>query len=500
MKKIKNTLKIVSIILFGTIILVGCNQVELDENPEGILSPESFFKAEGDFEAILAGGVYKPLYQSWTGFGFNSIFVLTSGAEDMAGNAGRFAQFDRLEADGDTGEMTGMWAQLYQSITNANAIIANIEKGRDSGVSDSALVEYEGQAKFMRALAYFYMVRWWGEVQLITEENINEASTTRQSPVADIYAQIVNDLQFAEDNLGSLQGASFTGKASKEAAQTVLAKVYLTMAGWPLKDNTKYALARDKAKQVMDSGLLSLEPDFANLWKQANRFTNSEFIFAFHGDINNNPSTQHVSTRFWGADEGGWGDISSETRFFNDFPDSYRKDISFTSVFKNGQTFEEAGTKPYIAKYRDAGPQFSAEANGGNAEGDGSFNLFRYAEVLLIFAEASNMAEGSPSNKALEAINKVRRRGNHLDPNTPNAAVDLTSSLSHSEFDAAVIAERNWELAFEAKRWFDLVRREMVVEVNQALYPSVSETDVLMAKPNAQVSILDGYLDQNNGY
>lgn len=496
----KNILKIVTVILFTTLFFAECNKIELDEEPEGILSPTSFFKAEGDFEAILAGGVYKPLYQSWTGFGFNSIFVLTSGAEDVAGNAGRFAQFDRLEADGNTGEMTGMWRQLYQSITNANTIIANIQKGREFGVAESVLVEYEGQAKFMRAFAYFYMVRWWGEVQLITEQNTSEATTTRQSPVVDIYAQIIEDLQFAEANLGNLGGSSETGKASKQAAQSVLAKVYLTMAGWPLNDNSKYTLASEYAKKVMDSGFLNLEADFANLWKQANRFTNSEFIFAFHGDVNNNPSTQHISTRYFGSGEGGWGDVSSEERFFNAFPDQHRKEVSFTSVFANGQTFQEAATKPYMAKYRDAGAGFPADAISGNAEGDGSFVLYRYAEVLLIYAEAANMAEGSPSAAAQLAINMVKRRANNLPINTPNVTIDINPMISQADFDDAVVAERNWELAFEGKRWFDLVRKEMVIEVNQGLYPTVSETDMLMPKPNAQVSILEGYLDQNLGY
>ena len=96
----------------------------------------------------------------------------------------------------------------------------------------------------------------------------------------------------------------------------------------------------------------------------------------------------------------------------------------------------------------------------------------------MIYAEAANMAEGGPSAAALEAINMVRRRANNLDPNVPDATVDLTS-MSQAEFDDAVIAERAWELAFEGHRWFDLVRKEMVVEVNQALHPSVSETDRL---------------------
>ena len=498
MDKMTKTLKILSIILFSAITLIGCNKIELEEQPEGLLSPESFFQSEGDFEAILAGGVYRPMFQPWNAFNFNSIFVLTMGAEDVRSNAARFQSYDNLEADGNVGEMTGMWRNLYQTISNANTIIANNQEGKGAGVSESVLTEYEAQAKFMRAFAYFYMVRWWGEVQLITEDNMLLANETRQSSVADIYLQIISDLQFAEANLADIGGADQTGKASKQAAQTVLAKVYLTMTGWPLNETSNYALARNKAKEVMDAGVFNLESDVADLWKQAKRLTNKEFIFAFHGDITNNASTQHVSSRP-GAD-GGWSDWSSEERFFNAFPDSYRKDVSFTSVFSNGQTFVEAGDHPHAAKYRDGGPQYAADATGGNANGDASFNVFRYAEVLLIYAEAANMAEGSPSADALEAINMVRRRAEKLPINTPNAGVDIVTGISQSDFDDAVIAERNWELAFEGKRWFDLVRKEMVVEVNLGVHSGVSATDRLHPKPNAQVSVLEGFLDQNEGY
>lgn len=496
----KKVFKIVSLMLVSALILSGCNKVELEESPEGILSPDSFFRTADDFEAMLAGGVYRPLYTPWSGFGFNAIFVLTGGGEDIGLNQIRFQAFDRLEADGITGEMADMWAQLYRSISNANTVIGSIEKGRQAGVSEDILKNAEAQARFMRAFDYFYMTRWWGEVQLITEENTLEATTTPQSSVEEIYELIVSDLQFAEANLPNLTDPSGTGLASKQAAQAYLAKVYLTMAGWPIKDASKYALARDKAKEVIDSGIFSLEPDFAQLWRQANRFTNSEFIFAFHGDVNNVPSTQHLNTRYNAAGEGGWSDVSSEVRFFEAFPDSYRKDASFTSVFANGQTFQEAGAKPHIAKYRDAGDVYPFDANSGGASGDASFNLFRYAEVLLIYAEAANMAEGSPSATALEAINKVRRRAHNLPVDTPDPSVDLPAGMSQSAFDEAVLDERAWELAFEGKRWFDLVRREMVIEANADTWDNVTETDRLLAKPDAQVTLLEGYLEQNPGY
>lgn len=125
--------------------------------------------------------------------------------------------------------------------------------------------------------------------------------------------------------------------------------------------------------------------------------------------------------------------------------------------------------------------------------------MLRYADVLLIYAEAANQAEGSPSADALEAINKVRRRANGKDPNTPDAGSDLAPGISKDDFDKAVLDERNWELAFENNRWFDLVRRDKVVEVMGAWYPGVTEDRMLLPKPIKEITLVKG-LTQNKGY
>ena len=122
--------------------------------------------------------------------------------------------------------------------------------------------------------------------------------------------------------------------------------------------------------------------------------------------------------------------------------------------------------------------------------------LNRYSEVLLIYAEAANMAEGKPSTAALAAINLVRRRAGG---NNQTLYPDLQAGMSQQAFDDAVIAERAWELAFENKRWFDLVRKELVVKVNKALYPNVSEKNMLIPKPQKEVDLIKG-LKQNPGY
>ncbi len=122
---------------------------------------------------------------------------------------------------------------------------------------------------------------------------------------------------------------------------------------------------------------------------------------------------------------------------------------------------------------------------------DGFYCLLRYADVLLIYAEAANKADGSPSKKAYDAINAVRER----------AGLEGLAGLSPEAFDQAVLDERNWELAFECNRWFDMCRRHIVAEVVNKYFPDVvvSENNYLLPKPADQLSIMLG-VTQNPGY
>lgn len=480
----------------SALVLAGCSDSELDEQPEGLLSPESFFASKADFDAASAG-IYRNLFGSWANFDFNNAFLMSGGGEDVTSRppAANLKQYDEFTADPNNSLHVNMWRSLYRAINNANTLIANAEGSEVSNI-DGAV----GQAYFLRGLSYFYLTQWWGEIPIITVENQGDAANVGQSPVRDIYDVIISDLQNAE----SLLPDSFPeeAKADRWSASAVLAKVYLTMAGWPLNDPSGYALARDKANEIITSGPFSLEADFANLWKADNKFTSSEWIFLFAGSSTAGSSTgskHHHATR--PGSEGGWSDWFSEARFFNAFPDDYRKEVSFHTTFADGTVWQDGEFgQPYIAKFRDAGaPCGTDDSPCGGTEGDGFTPVVRYADILLTYAEAANMAGSGPTADAYEAVNMIRRRANNQDIGTPDPAVDLPAGLSQSQFDAAVIAERNWELAFENNRWFDLVRREMVVEVNEDLYPNVTANNRLLPKPGTEVELING-LEQNPGY
>lgn len=475
--------------------LLGCTS--LNEVPESIISPENFYKTEADFMAAINGAI-KPLFSGYGAFDFNNALLLSGGAEDVTSRptAPALKAYDEFKADVNGGQAATEWTLLYKSINASNLIISRINQ--NSTLSIDKKNALEGQARYIRALNYFHLTRWFGEVPIITADNQIDAINVGQSPVADVYARIVEDLKAAETMLPSAFAEK--GRPTQGAAKALLAEVYLTMAGWPLKDASKYTLARDKAKEVMDMNVYALEPNFGDLWKVSNKLSNREFIFMFNGVSTASwveGSHLHVASR--PGEEGGWDDMMSEARFFNAFPKGPRKDATFHTVFNDkAKTTWENSTigQPYMAKYRDAGAAATANGPVASFDGDGFFVLNRYAEVLLTYAEAANMAEGKPSAAALDAINQVRRRASG---NNQALYPDLQATMTQQTFDDAVIAERAWELAFENKRWFDLVRKEMVVKVNKDLYPTVSVKNMLIPKPQKEVDMIKG-LKQNVGY
>lgn len=489
------------VLLLSIALSFGCTK-NLEENPKGIVGPLNSYANDADFNAAINGTLNSIRLE----FCQNGAFLLSGGGEDVSSNETNpeYLQYDQFKPTLNGPWVQEAWGIFYKVVNQTNAIISKV--GKVNGISDANKAEYEGQARYLRAFAYFYLTRWFGEVPIMTTENQLDAVNVEQSPVLDIYTQIITDLTFAEDNLP----LTFIdkGRPTKAAAKAMLAKVYLTMAGWPLKDVSKYALARDKAKEVMDLNMFSLEPHQSDLWLVANKFTNKEFIFFINcssavggGDPwseNSTESVLHEGTR--PSEEGGWDDLCSEARFIEAFPEGPRKNTTFWTVFadENHTTWQNSLCgKPFMAKYRDGGAGGSLTQGAVNSYGgDGFFPIHRYADILLIYAEASNMAEGSPSSAATDAINLVRRRAGE---NDQSVYPDLPYGMTQAAFDVEVLLEREWELAFECDRWFDLVRKEQVVSANIAYFPWVQEFHRLLPKPQIEIELLPK-LKQNEGY
>jgi starch-binding outer membrane protein, SusD/RagB family len=389
--------------------------------------------------------------------------TIMHGADDMTTHQGLnkwvFREYDQFEHTAGNPSMSILYRGCYRAIINANAILENYQYTVGKKDEIDNLV---GQAYFIRALSYFYLVRGWGKIPLFTSTSPDPAIS--RSPESDVYNLIVDDFKNAESLLPNSQ--SDVGRPTKGAAKSFLSKAYLTKAGWPVKDQSGYALAAAKAKEIIDNratyGYILL-PDFASLWLRV--FDNSaESVFALQYDgydVNKVHTNHIIATASIPGDENGWDDFFCELTFFNEFPAGARKEATFRTRFlsknspHNPIPWQSSSTgHPYYAKFRDGGVNDSTPwINDFNTPA--AYMLMRYAEVLLIYAEAQAQSSG-PDASAYQAVNLVRNRA---------GLEDLPTGMSKEEFVNAVIDERGWELAGEGQRWFDLIRTEKVAAV-----------------------------------
>lgn len=451
-----------SIFIFFLFNVIRCSN-DLEEQPKGkVNDPKSIYKEYSNLEATTMA-TYAAIRgdANWSrGFATSAYMTTMFGADDLTtqigGNKGNFREFDSFNKSSNNGGMMNLWRGCYKAILNANEVIEY--SSETTGVQND-IDNLVGQAHFLRAFCYFYLVRSWGKIPLYT--SASPASDISLSPVEDVYTVMIKDLQLAEKLLPTTQ--ELIGLPSQGAAKALLSEVYLTQAGWPLKVESSYKLAASKAKEVIDNKDLygyDLLPDFANLWLRA--YDNSaESIFSLQYDNADGATAFHISGKasMPEGEENGWNDFFVELNFFNQFPNGPRKDATFRTNFltSNGTivNYTESQTKhPYYAKFRDGAVD---ETNPSTATffNYQAYMLFRYAEVLLIYAEAEARAEDTPNAASYDALNKVRIR----------AGLEPLSDLSKEEFIEAVINEKGWELAGEGQRWYDLIRTEKVAEV-----------------------------------
>lgn len=456
MKKI-----IITLGIFGT-LFTGC--VDLSQEPLSFPTPENIEYNESNVTS-LANGLITEL---WGGnYDYNCRTVLMGlGADDIicGSNDKRGAYLDRLHIEMSPMEQdfSNMWNNMYGLIQASNQFIEGLKATQS--ISEQNKEQYLGEAYFMRAFAHFNLVRWFGDVPAFTDskcvKDILGNTTIVRNKVEDIYdLVIIPDLKEAElllPDRGRTTAPNST--PTKWAAKACLAEVYLTRAGWPLKQTQYYAEARDKAHEIIKDGKYKLVDHYKDLWKEETKSDDTEHIFA----LNHSSKTysNYGKSYFTSVEEKGWGDYLADSCFYERYPNDERKAFNFVTEFQPGGSGRKidfrktAMRSPAINKYRDYGGVSSAQSLGITP-------IYRYADVLLMYAEAQNKAEHGPSPLAYECINKVRERA--------MGGIDnpLTPGLNEEEFDKVVFDERGWEFFSEFKRWFQLVRTEKVWEANQ---------------------------------
>ena len=329
---------------------------------------------------------------------------------------------------------------------------------------------------------------------MLHSQNFTVESLQQESVGQDkLYEQIIVDCDAAIATMTSDVRIQ-PGRAGKASAMALKAEALLHMAGYPLKQTDKYAQAAQVAKQLIENKAkygLNLMTDFAGLWKAAND-GNSEEVFAltFLGTTDNWNGNALYGAANRAGDEGGWDDIMSELTFFNNYPEQYRKDATFTTFIdgkRQGKPvkipWQEFKTgRPYFKK-------FAGEAN--NWYLPQSLPLERFAKVYFVYAEAEFMSGGDKA-AALEALNTIVRRAYHEPLYSPGAhdytAGQLTQNL--------ILQEKSWEFAGEWVRWFDLVRTEKVEEANASKDPddiqpigTIGKEDYFMPIPATETQV-----------
>ena len=483
--------------------LTSCGDF-LDEDPKGQLNPETFYTIEDDYTAGV-NTLYDKVNQtqSWT----NPMYPQWQG-DDITANPGSNKQacaaLDAFDSDGANKGVTEAWTQHYAVIKTANLIIEGSEKfPGDKAKIATAL----GNAHFWRAYSYYYLVRVFGKLPIITKTNI-EQFDAQPSEIEKVYELIVQDLKDAINELPTgydKEPARLFGVdvwATKQAAQSTLAAVYMSMAGYPLNKGTEYyKLAAELAKDVITNngtyGFI-LNQDWKDVYSMGNNY-NMETVLGINNDAKgwwDHDSQLSSCCRFEGLGDGGWGDAWGEIAFWKRYPEGPRKN----AIYAPKVTFQETITekigdkevkkdkiskavywweldnngKPVVDAYHPMFTIFTVNADekgnmlkqpydymGINYKGmvnDRRHNLIRYSEVLLWYAESAARAGLSDLAEAKNCLKQVRSRAVTDVENVTlgDGTTVKIDNMSAAQLAEACYIEHGWEVA---GNWVSMVTR-----------------------------------------
>ncbi|WP_057936586.1 RagB/SusD family nutrient uptake outer membrane protein [Algoriphagus resistens] len=496
MKNIKYILPVAVILS-----LTSCMDEFLKESPDDRFVITNFYSSQSDAEAAVAA-VYEKLYALYE----RNMFILNELPADTEKNGlGMPNQYlQNLEFLRHTSEnqfTREMWLQCYSGIARANTAIINIP---GIEMDEQVRARLVGEAKFLRALYYFNLVRFYGDVPMILKLESVEDALGPRTPVAEVYQQIIKDLTDAEGSLPATYNENNTGRASKGAAKILLGKVYLTMH--------EYAKSVEKLAEVINNEGeygYGLHENFSDNWNPATE-NGKEMVFSI--EFMDPPGNGNGAMVLQGPKyslPGGFAvlglvnsneaDIPTRDLYDRYTDDDERKDGTFRTDFVSlidGSV--HTSTIPIYTKYWEEN-----ESNPNNS--DANMHVIRYADAILMYAEALN--EVGQAEPAAMQLNRIMERAyNSTSHNVTGMGVDELREL--------IYQERHKELAMEGHRWFDLVRTGRFIQrmkEHAAYEAGVAESNkveiaqnikdymVLMPIPQREID-LNPELSQNDGY
>ena len=469
-----------AVLLTAALLVGGCDSF-VDKEPISNPSRANFYQSPEDFETAIAGA-YDAL--QLTGTVSNNYWMLfemrgdnTDQGPDQTGLAQKIALLNQFEETTTNELVQQAWIDTYDGIERCNVILDQLDNLPDGAFKD----QVQGEALFLRSLFYYHAAVAWGNITLKTEATTGPdeaANVADQTDASAVYQQIAGDLETAQGLLPArYESEADAYKATSGAANALLGKVYLTMGQ---QGDAETALQR-----VIDSGEYSLVPNYGDLWGPENE-NNAESIFEVHYTTTSGEGSPFTNTFApdVAAVPGGVGEGLAENRPTPSMEDAYLDEDGprFRASMDTSYVDNEEVTKArYITKYESR--PFA------NFEAENNWIMLRYADVLLMMAEAIG-----PSPRAWDLIDQVRDRS------LPDPQFDVDRS---GNFFEQLLRERRVELAFENHRWPDLKRFEQYIDgvaedrVDEEL-ADASGFNLLYPIPQREVDVAD--LQQNSGY
>ncbi|WP_428655895.1 RagB/SusD family nutrient uptake outer membrane protein [Runella sp.] len=475
--KIRTIIPLIFCLLFS----IACEK-NLEEVPLSFFEESNSFVSAADATSAI-NGVYDRLKGVY-GMTMINLADLNGDECEVREENGAGNEIHKNFFNSGTGIFNDFYTNSYILIDRANRVIGNVPKiVMDTKLRDQII----GEAKFIRALAYFNLVRAFGDVPLVTSVS-NDVINVQipRDPAEKVYQQIILDLQEAEKVLpAKFTAATEIGRATVGAAKSILAKVYLTRKDW--------TNAAAKAKEVIDSKTYSLVADFRDVFVPEKE-NGPEHIFSIQYSCvlpkYGSPMAELFAIYFSYPINLTGGTYQVVPAHANSYlAGDYRKEITVITEKKiaNG-TVVASRTGPHTDKYWDP-LACGAQAARNN------FLVIRYADVLLMYAEALNEI-GGPTADAYAAINQVRARARK---GVATAGPQDLKDVTQAQFRDAVLQERSWELCIEGHRRWDLLRTGKYID-NLKKIGIVAEAKHLLYPIPIQERDVNPALTQNPGY
>ncbi|WP_298495864.1 RagB/SusD family nutrient uptake outer membrane protein [uncultured Algibacter sp.] len=483
-------MKTKNIILY-VFMIFSCFSCEsfLEEEPRALVSPETFFASESDARQAI-NGTYAILKN-------NSIYgqvgldhFYDNGADIIEPNrAANFVQpignYTMNEALADVSvqkmSVSDTWKDLYRVILNTNVIIDRVTG--NEGILEPARTDIIAEATFLRGLCYWHITNLWGAAPYYTEVlTLEEIGALGRTDEATIIAGTLVDLQFAQDNLQDSYTGDQSGRASKWAAATIMAKIYMKQKNWQA--------GLDKCNEILNGSPHTILPNYNDVFDPLNEY-NAEIIWSldFAKDIEGIFDPAFPGRSF--AGNNSWRPSMFNPRLRDEPLNTDERGALGAALAANGQAFNGTGLQvaskdfaekfpmndlrrelnivdnylgfdlvfPYMAKFWNLDLETSPRFNHSDNR-----MVFRLADVALMAAECENERPGGNPNTAFEYIREVRERAF-----ATQVEAEAILGLDQESFRRAIYDERKWELAGEATRRYDLIRWGILLDVVQNL-------------------------------